>query len=196
MKYILRLFLTLLIVSIHLYGEATPHLILNFDINKTLIASDKAGKKSVEDVLNELLAEKYSARWDESLQEEMTFDVYIKHILIPGPEDNSELNKQRKLYLQHFIDYLLTHDHPLCESALADYGSALRSLQISKGTIFASFYHLIRDLDAKEISYSIILRSFGDEVLEVKNEINAHYKTIFNRLENFRLASYFWIAVR
>lgn len=57
MKLIIRLFVTFLVISTSLFSEDSLHLILYFDINKTLIASDKAGNKSVTDVINELLAE-------------------------------------------------------------------------------------------------------------------------------------------
>jgi hypothetical protein len=124
MKDILRLFLFFSAVSIPLFSETAPHLILYFDINKTLIASDKAGNKSVEDVLNELLAEKYQFCWDESLQEPMTFNEYVDKVLLPGAKHHPELRNQRKFYLQHFINYLREHDHPLYQMALQDYETA------------------------------------------------------------------------
>lgn len=186
MKYILRIFLVLLTVSMPLFGKDTPHLILYFDINKTLIASDKAGNKSVEDTLNELLAEQYKACWNESLQEEMTFDEYVHEVLVPGPRDSQELKTQRRLYLQHFIDYLYEQNHPLYKTALEDYETALMTLNTSQGMVFPSFYSLLNDLNKKDISYSIILRSFGDEVFEVKTEINRVHKMMFNQMAKFR----------
>jgi hypothetical protein len=68
---------------------------------------------------------------------------------------------------------------------LEDYEKAFKVLNTSNNIVFASFYSLLDDLDRKGISYSIILRSFGEEVFEVKTEINAIYKMIFNRMGEF-----------
>lgn len=185
MKYILCLFIVVTTNLMSLYGENFPHLILYFDINKTLIASDKASNKSVEDVLNELLAEKYEACWDQSL-DEMTFDAYVNKILLPGPSDQQELRNQRRFYLQHFIDYLREQNHPLYAIALHDYEALSTILNTSNSIVFPSFYLLLDDLDRKGISYSIVLRSFGEEIFDVMNEINAHYKMMINQTGKFR----------
>lgn len=186
MKLIIRLFLALLVISTSLFSEDSPHLVLYFDINKTLIASDKAGNKSVNDVVNELLAEKYVAYWDESLEDPITFDFYVNKILVPGPKNDEELRSQRKFFLQHFIEYLQTHNHSLYETVLKDYENVLTTLSNSNSTIFNSFYSLLNHLDQREISYAIILRSFGEEVCEVKDEINTFYKPMFNQTGQFR----------
>lgn len=186
MKYILRILLIFSIVTLPLFSESNLHLILYFDINKTLIASDKAGNKSTEDVINELLAEKYKARWDESLPEEITFEEYVYKILVPGSKNNQGLRSQAKFYLQHFIDYLQEQNHPLSRTVLQEYEKALTILNTSEGVIFPSFYSLVDYLDKKRISYSIILRSFGEEVFEVKNEINTVHNLFFKREGKFR----------
>lgn len=185
MKVITKLFLSFLLISTSLFSENSPHLILYFDINKTLIASDKAGNKSVDDVVNELLGEKYEACWDESLEDPVTFDVYVNKILVPGPKDDEGLRSQRKFYHQHFIEYLQAHNHPLCETVLQEYTDVLTVLSTSNGAVFNSFYSLLNHLDQKEISYSVILRSFGEEVFEVKDEINTLHKMLFSQTGQF-----------
>jgi len=185
MKFILQI-LFLLLIIIPIDGEAMPHLILNFDINKTLIASDKVGNKTVEDVINELLAEKYIALWDPTLLEEMSFDDYINKIMIPGPKNDSELRRQRKCYLQHFLDYLRENNSPLYELAFSDYEIALKVLAASQGDIFPSFYRLIEKLNEQQISYSIILRSFGLELFDVKQEINSFHEGLIGRTAEFQ----------
>lgn len=188
MKFVLQILFLLLVVTpvIPVYSEATPHLVLNFDINKTLIASDKAGNKLVDDVINELLAEKYIAFWDSSLLEEISFDDYVNKILIPGPKNDSELRRQRKCYLQRFLDYLRENNSPLYELAFSDYETALKVLESSQGDIFPSFYRLIEKLNEQQISYSIILRSFGLELFEVKQEINSFHEGLIGRTAEFQ----------
>lgn len=179
MKIILSLFFVFFTFSLPLLSEEIPHLTLYFDINKTLIASDKKGGKSVDDVLNELLAEKYTARWDDSLNEPITFDAYVNKILVPGEREDQNLRKARKLILHHFIDYLHASSHPLYGAALQDYETALAILETSQGDVFPSFYRLLDYLDGEKISYSIILRSFGEELLDIRDEINRNHKEMF-----------------
>ncbi len=188
MKFILQiLFLLLVVIPVtSLYSEAMPHLVLNFDINKTLIASDKVGNKLVDDVINELLAEKYIALWDPSQLEEMSFNDYVNKILIPGPKNDSELRRQRQCYLQHFLDYLCVNNSPLYELAFSDYEAALKVLKTSQGEIFPSFYRLIEKLNEQQISYSIILRSFGLELFDVKQEINSFHEGLIGRTAEFK----------
>lgn len=189
MTRIIHLFLSFLLISSSLFSEDTPHLILYFDINKTLIASDKAGNKSVNDVVNELLAEKYQACWDASVKDPLTFDEYVNTILLPGPKNDENLRTQRKFYRQHFIEYLQEHNHSLYKTILQDYENVLTTLNTSNGSIFNSFYSLLNHLDQNKISYSVVLRSFGKEVFEVKDEINKLYKMIFNQTGQFHQGS-------
>lgn len=161
------------------------HLILYFDINKTLIASDKAGNKSIEDVINELLSEKYTAYWDAEQNEPMTFDAYVRAYLVPDAEGEQDPRSIRLSYTQHFVDYLKSLSHPLYSKVSHDYKEIMAALESSNGIVFPSFYYLLRDLDEKEISYSIVLRSFGEEVIDVKDEINAQQGQMFAVTGNF-----------
>lgn len=190
MKSFLRIVFVFLVVSFPLFGKeeitASPHVVLYFDINKTLIASDKAGGKSVEDVLNELLSEKYEAVWDGSQDSPTSFRDYVHRILVPKTNANKNTRKQRQAYTQHFVDYLESQNHPLYETVLEDYEKAIATLTTSNGIIFPSFYALLTDLDQKGISYSVILRSYGEEIFEVRDEINAVHKDIFRHSGKFR----------
>lgn len=171
MKRFLLIVCLLMIVGLN--AEEFPHLILHFDINKTLIASDKTENKSIEDVINELLSRHYSAYWDETLEEPMTFDAYVRKVLLPGEEHDVALKERRLAYLTHFTHYLQEHDHPLLFNAFTYFDDVLNVLKQAKGNIFPSFYQLISELDQKGISYTLFLRSFGHEVFEVKSEINS-----------------------
>ncbi len=186
MKNITRLFLFLLILTVSLIGDEYPHLILNVDINKTLIASDKAGGKLVEDVLNEMMAEKYVALWDHSQQKMTTFETYVEKVLLSESLNDQEFSKLRKYHLQHFIDFLSAHNHPLYETVLHEYETALSTLTAVKGKVFPSFFTLLNHLEQKGISYSVILRSYGKEISEVKNEIEAVQKIVFKHTGKFR----------
>lgn len=180
-----RMLLAFLLITIPVLGE-TPHLLLYFDINKTLIASDKVGNKLPEDVLNELLAEKYAAVWDTSLKTPMTYEKYVHEVLLPGPNDDQNLKKERKKYTHNFLSFLKGTNHPLYPLVLKDYETAMKTLTMSGSIIFPSFYRLLSTLEDKQIAYTIILRSYGVEIFEVGEEINHHYSPIFTQKAEFR----------
>lgn len=177
----MKKFLLLLcfVVTFALSAEQYPHLILNFDINKTLIASDKTENKSIEDVINELLTRKYFACWDKTVLEPISFDAYVRTVLLPGDEHNIKLKEERLVHLIHFIDYLREHQHPLYPTVYKEFTTILETLKGAQGNIFPSFYRLIAELDQNEIPYTLFLRSFGKEVFEVKTEINSVLKDVF-----------------
>lgn len=175
------LFILFFLTIFTLQAESLPHLILNFDVNKTLIASDKTENKSLKDVINELLSRKYSGYWEENLPRSMTFDEYVRIILLPGPDHDIELKNKRLTYLIHFIDYLHKDNHPLYDVVLEEFTLLLKTLENSQGNIFPSFYRLISELNQNKIPYTIFLRSFGKEVFEIKNEINAVCDNLFKR---------------
>lgn len=183
-KLILRAFLFLIIISSFL--NATPHLILNFDINKTIIATDTVNNKTVEETLNELLALTYWDCWDSTIQNPISFANYVKEYLVPGYDHNPQIQSLRRLHLSHFLDYLKKNSHPYYEVAHKEYQEALVSLKESKTQVFPSFYLLLDHLDKNQISYTIIFRSFGNEISLVTNEVNNTYKTMFHRTAKFR----------
>ncbi len=176
-------FLLAVCLNFGLFSE-TPHLILNFDVNKTLIASDKTENKSLEDVINELLSRKYFACWDERVEEPISFDAYVKEVLMPGEEHNIKLKMERLVHLTHFLDYLADCNHPLYSVVEEQFTHIITTL---KGEhIFPSFFRLLDDLEKKEIKYTLFLRSFGKEVFEVKNEINCKTNDLFQKEGTFR----------
>jgi hypothetical protein len=167
------------VISFVLEAEQIPHLILHFDVNKTLIASDKTENKSVEDVINELLSKKHSAYWDETQREPLTFEAYVNRILLPGDEHNIQLKFERLAYLIHFIDYLRERQHPLYSTVVEEFNLVLETMKKGQGNVFPSFYHLISELNQRGLSYTIFLRSFGKEVFEIEHEINSVANQLF-----------------
>ena len=178
MKWLFRVVFLVLTSITPLLGQA-PHLILHFDVNKTLIASDKAGDKSIEDVLNQLLSARYKYCWDSNVEEQISYDAYVRDILLPGSENDAALKTARRAYLDHFVDYLRKQSHPLYPAVIENYNTALRILQSCNGCVFPSFYQLLEDFDRKNVSYTIVLRSFGEDVFNVAKEINTTYKETF-----------------
>lgn len=179
-------FVFLFVISATTIFGQEPHLMLHFDINKTIIASDKAGGKSIENVLNQMLAKKYQSKWDKLIEESISYDDYVRKILLPGPEYDLELKSKRRDYLDHFLNHLRKTNDPLYPDVLKTYNEALEILGNSKGIVFPSFYRLLDDLDQRDISYTILLRSFGEEVYEIGEEINKTHKKMIHQNGAFK----------
>ncbi len=144
--------LLILISSFSLFSQ--PHLLLHFDINKTLIASDLSNNKSIDAVLNEILAEQIFDRWEDWMEMPISFDSYVRQVLVPGTRDDLTLRKERVVHLHNFIEFLRSSNHPLYQEVHADYQAAFSIL--SQNEIFPSFFHLLKEL----LIYNLDLKVF------------------------------------
>lgn len=174
-----------ILFTLSLYGQ-DPHLMLYFDMNKTLIASDQLQGKSEEDILNEILASQWKSCWDTTIQEPITYIEYVKQVVVPGPANDPELHQKRQFHYHHFIDDLQERNHPLYQEIATIYHQALDKLYSSPSLVFPSFYQLLNKLEAEQRSYTIILRSFGSEVFEIADKINTTFKPLFHHYGNFK----------
>ena len=163
-----------------------PHLILYFDVNKTLIATDKASGKSLENVLNELLASHFQYDWTGKIGKAITYEDYILHIALPGQANDLSLKKERIKKLDTFLQFLKETNHPLYCEANAMYKTLFCKLYESKSPVFASFYKLLGMLDGEGYCYTLILRSYGEEVYDIAKEINKHYRPLFKGEGHFK----------
>lgn len=82
-------------------SEQISNLILNLDVNRTIIADDPNAGFQLSDILAMLLAENYKGKWN---GEEQTFLDYVCS-LIPGSH-NGPIKKQRQAILKDFVHLL------------------------------------------------------------------------------------------
>ena len=181
-----KLLSILLLFVFALNATEHPHLIIHFDINKTLIASDSTENKTTDDVINELLSKKYTACWDEFVKEPITFEAYVKASILPGPDHDPHLKEQRLVHLIHFIDYLQKNNHALYATAQKEYTRVKSILDQSSTKVFPSFYQFVNEINKKGIPYTLFLRSFGQDVFEVTNEINSIFPDLFTSSGSFK----------
>lgn len=184
MKLLIKIVFSVLF-TLSLYGKE-PHLILYFDINSTLIASDQKQDRSAENTLNKIFASQSKAHWDATLQEPITYTDYVKKVLIPGSHHDPELDKKRDTYYYNFIEGLRESGHPLYQEIAEAYHHALTKLPNSPNRVFSSFYLLLDKLEEEQRSYTIILRSFGSEVFNIAKEINASFVPLFDHYGKFK----------
>lgn len=174
----------LLVFNAYLINAET-HLVLHFDINKTLIATDKATGKSVDNILNELLAVDTYYIWDPSVTHPISYEEYVRTVLVPGAFNDLKVKEKRRGYLEHFLFDLCKRNHPLYPELKSRYCELLNKLQAMDGIVFSSFYKALNELDQRKIPYTIVLRSFGEEVKDVAQEINKKYGPLISRYGYF-----------
>ena len=163
--------------------EAKPHLILNFDMNKTLIASDKAGgKTSLDAVFAEIAAQVFDT-WDDSRTVPVSYFEHVRQ-LFPNRNPSQDLESEKTRAMARVIQVLEERNHPEHLRMKAIYDRAVGVLERQKEQIFASFYKLIEFLREKDISYTLVIRTFGAEAPEIADELNRRFGSDF--LTDFR----------
>jgi hypothetical protein len=148
-------------------------IVMNVDVNKTLIATDSAGCKNLEQILNAVLAETYTYRWSPELMKPISYCTYVEEYLLPGPHYDMKLRKKRKILLENFIPFLQQCRHPLEKEVCKSYD--LLQKKLHNQVVFPSFLNLIAWLKEEELSYCIVLRTFGKD----KEKVAACIQHIF-----------------
>ena len=146
------------------------HLILFFDINGTIMLEDSKQGKDLEIAVCQMLAENYSAIWDKNQKESMTYRKYVEKHLAPGNDNDCEIEAVRHRYYRHFIHFLHDSEHPLHAEIAAKHKKIKDNFPAGK-KIFASFIALIEYLEKNNIKFSVIFRSFGNDVDNIIAEL-------------------------
>jgi len=151
------------------------HLVLFFDINGTIVALDTAQEKTIEVTLLQELAKRYTARWHESVPEPITYARFVRRHLLKGDEKlDLALKRQRQQKYAGFLIYLEQNHPEIHEKVQADFIMLRDTLLKGNGHLFPSFLKLLAELKAEQIPFTLVLRSFGDDIPAVKRELEAH----------------------
>lgn len=182
----------------------TPHLILYFDINETIIAYDTVTKKTQENILSQIFARRIFDNWSSSQVTPISFEYYVNTILFPEedpnapisiegyiagtnlPEPSPETKIKRSQQIYRFLEYLAETKHPSYKMINEKFSQALAALKESPGSIFPSFYRAIEELNKRNLSYTIILRTFGNDGPTVKKTIEEQNVLQITKSAKFR----------
>ncbi len=158
-----------------------PKLILHFDINQTIIASDPSGNRNVESVINHSLAQRYKDLWNNKTTIKKSYYNYVFEDFLPGTRKDKQLKAKRTKTLKNFVNYLKDTDSIFYPEANILFHQCLEKINSSNTIIFKSFYKLIDYLNEKKIPYSIIIRTFGNDIQKVTEEIEKNTSISFSR---------------
>lgn len=147
-------------------------LLLNFDLNGTLILKDTSKGADDDYMLISSLAEATLSKWDEQ-NDAMSFKQYVYNILLPGDKSNAPLKKERQKVIGTFLQWLTEKNHSLKDSVIENY-QTIKDKFTGEQSIFPSFYVMLEKLRELNIPFTIILRTFGSDLPEVVKEIEEH----------------------
>lgn len=155
-----------------------PHLLLNFDVNGTIILNDSTKNVSDEHMIINAIAESTIGKWD-TRSEPMPFNQYVDNVLLPGDKSNAKLKKERQKVIGGFLKWLADHAHPMQNTVLIEFDEMKKKLALIKQDkadqdVFPSFYVMLEKLRQMNIPFTIILRTFGTDLQKVVQEIEEH----------------------
>ncbi|CAK8986633.1 Uncharacterized protein SCF082_LOCUS640 [Durusdinium trenchii] len=180
-------------------SSASPrHLTINFDVllgsrgdqgmNKTIVMRDKTANKSVEVVINEVLAETSWGRVVEdqwmivstrpsSLRPEVDGEELVLRPMVSYAEfleqrlPGSDRRKERQKHKGAFTapgsvgEPMAQHHRNLCKQLVYPDGSPVQ--------VVHAFFRLLVELKRSKRSFSLIFRSFGEDLELVAQELNS-----------------------
>lgn len=145
--------------------EQAPKILLNFDINKTLIAEDMTTHKTMEYTLSSALAERSIHQWSKE-HAPMSYYNYVNSVVAIG-------NKEKQYDLiGGFIRFLESSDYPDRIHVIKTYQRMMNKME--GRYLVPSFVKLIQKMQEQNIEFRIILRTFGSDIQAGKiiEEIN------------------------
>src|SRR5436305_133586 len=96
-----------------------PTLLLDFDLNKTIILEESSNGAGWEEMLMSILAENTYYNWEGG--DVTSFKDYVYDSLLPGEKSDRALKTKRMEQIANFLPWLVEQDHSMKDKVLADY---------------------------------------------------------------------------
>lgn len=152
--------------------------LLHFDLNKTIILKDTSKNMTADQTIISILAENTLHQWSADYPS-MSFKHYVEKILYPGEKTSPELKQLRFNKIQEFLAF--ANQYPELHESVRKTYEAVKKVFYNNETdktnfsIFPSFFKFLKMMRTMEnTSFKIILRTFGNDLNEVVDEINRH----------------------
>lgn len=172
-------------------ADQQRHLLLYVDVNKTMIMMDPIQGKDIDHVVNDILAEhsygivdSTTNEWTAQENGTISFSNYLRTNYPTNGGDKKKNKKIRKELRKTFTDpsnpgaHLKPDYHHLLDcltlpSEIAHTAPAYDvGLETKYHFILPSFFNLILHLEREKRSFSIILRTFGQDIHQIAKEFN------------------------
>lgn len=150
--------------------NTVPRLFLHFDINKTLVLKDTSKGMDDEAMIISLLAEFTKGVWG-APYDAMSYKEYVCKVVVPDNPCDTGVKAKQQQQIGQFIEMLKATNHPLCDEVLNRQQQIRQKLPSS---VFHSFYKLVGELRKVNMQFVILLRTFGNDLQEVIDVLEAH----------------------
>lgn len=174
-------------------------LIINMDVNKTIIMSDSASEKDVDAVVNGILSENVYGEFNPSIEKA---DRNITHFEILSVEPSNIIPESKKYdgpvvsfaeFLENYTDLTKSERKEIKNNFTITVGQQFRStfekvishltipatlIETSESEskfyqIIPAFFKMIAFLNESECDFRIVFRTFGDDILNIISEYNS-----------------------
>lgn len=167
--------------------QAIQKLVLHFDVNKTIIATDSVQNKGLAQAINGILAENTFYPWNGTDQESY-YSYVTREIAKNNPNlhpASPEFKSKRSQLISGFLEYI-TQYQPLWFQCLNEKVRMLQLLRAKELVVFPSFFNLINWLDTHfKDRYVIYLRTFGTDLPEIMPIIEQYTSLKFAGMGTF-----------
>lgn len=173
-KTFVYVIISLLIPIFELSAMELPHIILHVDINKTLIAEDKAKGLGADKCITSLLSTspEYAHIWGDD-SEKTTYCKWVDEKLFPISNRDPDRKKKCESNHAQFVEVARNRNHPMINEINYEYKSLMDALETQRPRkVFTSFSNLVTYLKEKNYSFSVILRTFGEDLDWVSQELS------------------------
>jgi hypothetical protein len=146
------------------------HVAFHFDINKTILATDKVQGKDLVKTVNEVIAEYTHEKWNgihaQSYYHYISDQIEQEHPDLPRASD--DFRHMRLERIGRFSNYLQERDPQLLARYEIEKAKMLQILSGDETVIFPSFYKALRWLQEQfPERHTIFLRTFGKDLPEI-----------------------------
>lgn len=154
------LILTILLTTKSTCSEREVHLVLHFTIDSIVLFDDS----STDQRINELLSDTTSYTWDATCKSSISFTKFLQE---------SHLTYTRSDFLEY-----VKKEQPSQYTQLLDRFSKIKA-RIKTNPLAPAFARLINLLETHDISYSLILRTYGPNLEKTMETIHSQYNILF-----------------
>lgn len=165
--------------------QSVQKLVLHFDVNKTIIATDRVQNKGLEESVNSILAKNMYYTWN-GIDHESYYAYATKKLMASNPK-LSPVSEEFKLKRSELITGFFVGPYPQfwCEYVQSK-KRILKLLSADELVVFPSFFKLINWLEAEfKDRYVIYLRTFGTDLPEIMPIIEKNTSLRFAGLAAF-----------
>lgn len=146
------------------------HLVLFFDVNDTMFIGDSAKGEDKNLAILKMLAENFVDVWEPAISsKKMSFRDFVETHLVPEDQQNPDIKEERHDNYRGFLEFLKDREHPKYEEIKGQFLKIQQNLK--KGNIPASFINLVNYLKNNSIKYTIVFRTFGEDIKDLEEEL-------------------------